>query len=114
MKSHKLPAVLAHRADLTHDVAFVTVEEPDVVVREIGNEQKPLRLVGRKGHATGGTALARSWRQNEFLHELSLLGGDLDAIRHPIGGVDQPVLGYIEREVASELLGHRSVGGIFA
>src|ERR1700686_3784031 len=112
MKPHELAAVLAHGADLAHDVTFVTVEKPDVVVGEIGNKQKPLRLVWRKGHAAGGTALSRGWRKDKFLHELALLRGDLDAIRHTIGSVDQTVLGNIQREVAPEFLGHRTIGRV--
>src|SRR5216684_3527949 len=73
VKSHKLAAVLAHGAHLAHDCAFVAIKEPNVIVREIGNKQKPLHLVGRKSHTARGTALARGWRQNEFLYELALL-----------------------------------------
>jgi len=40
MKPEELSAVLAHAAQRAHDFAVLAVQEPDVVVRQIGNIQK--------------------------------------------------------------------------
>jgi hypothetical protein len=57
MKPHELPAVWVLGADLTHDVAFVTVEEPDVVfVRSEINKNRCERV----GSASGIHASARN------------------------------------------------------
>ena len=36
----ELACVLAHAADLAHDLAILAIQEPDVVVGEIGNVQE--------------------------------------------------------------------------
>ena len=38
MKSEKLPAILAHAAQLTDNLTVLPVEEPYVVIVEIGNK----------------------------------------------------------------------------
>ena len=97
MQPEELAAVFAHASHPAHYLAVLAVEEPDVVIRQIGNIQEPLLLVGREHHAAGGTAHARRGSEDEFLDELALLGGDLDAVGIAIGGIDQPVVSDIQR-----------------
>ena len=70
MQPVELAAAIAHAPHLTHDLAILAIEEPDVIVRQIGNIQEPLRLVDREHHAAGGATHACHGSQDEFLHEL--------------------------------------------
>ena len=105
VQTEELAAVFAHAAHLADDFAVFAVKEPDVVIGQIGNIQEPLLLVGREHHAASGAAHAGHRRQDEFVQELALLGGDVDAVGHAIRGVDQAVVGNVQREVAAEFLG---------
>src|SRR5439155_498344 len=46
VKPEPLAAVFAHAAHLSDDPAVLPIQKPEVIVREIGNEQVLLRLVG--------------------------------------------------------------------
>src|SRR5438445_10155785 len=67
MEPEELAAVFAHLAHLSQDLAVLAIEEPDVVVGEIGNVQQPLFLVRREHHAAGGTAHGGPFGHLEFL-----------------------------------------------
>ena len=71
-------------------------------------------FVGREHHAAGGAAHAGHRRQDEFLHELAFLRRDVDAVGVAVGGVDQAVVGYVQRQVAPELLRHRPARSVRA
>ena len=78
-----------------------------MVVVDVAHVQESLLLVGREHHAARGAAgrIGRDWN---FLDELPLLVGDVNAVARPICRVDQSVVGDVERQVALELLRHRS------
>jgi len=48
VQTHELTAVLAHHAHITQYLAVPSIEEPDVVIRDVGNIQIALLLVGPK------------------------------------------------------------------
>ena len=108
VKPVKLAAAITHAAHLTDDLAVLAVQEPDVIVREIRDEQVLLLLVGRERDATGGTPHARHRREDELLQELAFLRRDVDAVRVAIRGVHEAVVGKVQRQVTAELLRHRS------
>src|SRR5882762_1218030 len=45
VQAEPLSSVFAHAAHLAHDLAILAIQEPDVVVREVRDEQVLLRLV---------------------------------------------------------------------
>src|ERR1700722_1072927 len=51
----ELARILAHTAHLAHDFAIHAIEEPNVVIRQIGNVQVLLSLVRREHDAACGT-----------------------------------------------------------
>ena len=53
-------------------------------------------------------------RHLEFLHELTVPREDMNAVRHAICAVDEPIMGHVQRQMAPELLGHWPVRGVFA
>src|SRR6266850_8205010 len=108
VQAEELPAGLAHASELAHHLAVLAIEEPDVVVRQVGDEQILLRLVGREGDAAGRAPDARVLRQLELLLEVPLLVRDVDAVRVAIRGVDEPVVGEVGRELARKLIRHRA------
>src|SRR5262245_60941414 len=52
VQAEELSAALAHAAKLTDDLARFALDEPYVVVRQVGDVEILLRSVGRKGDAT--------------------------------------------------------------
>ena len=55
-----------------------------------------LLLVVREHHAAGRAADAGTLRHLEFLLEIALLVGDVDAVAGAVGRIDQPVVGEIQ------------------
>jgi hypothetical protein len=108
VEPEELAAVLAHAAHLTDDFAVVAVQEPDVVVGEIGDVQQPLLPVGREHHAAGRAADAGFGRNDELIQELAFVRCHVDAVRAAVRGVDQSIIRYIQREMAAELPGFRT------
>ena len=108
MKAEEASTVLTLLAQRAHDFARLAIEEPDVVVRQVGDVEQPLFLVVREHHAAGRSAHARRFGQLEFLLEVALLVGDVNPVARAVGRIDQAVVGEIEGQVADELLGHRT------
>src|SRR5262245_41423187 len=50
VESEELAAVVTHATQRADNLAVIAVEKPNMVVRQIGNKQEPLRLIGREGH----------------------------------------------------------------
>ena len=63
----------------------------------------------REHDAAGRAADAGPFGHLDFLLEIALLVGDVNAVAAAVGGVDQPVVGEIKGQVADELLGHGTV-----
>src|SRR5579864_6363570 len=80
VEPEELASVFAHASHLADDLAVLAVEEPDVVIGEVGNVQELLLLVGREYHASGGTADACHRGQDELLLVLALFRENLDAV----------------------------------
>src|ERR1700730_11749058 len=109
MNAEELASVLAHATHGAQDLASLAVEEPYVVVGEIGNIQELLVFIVREHYAAGRATNARPFGHLDFLLEIALLVGDVNPVAGPVGGVDQPVVREIKSKVADELLGHRTV-----
>ena len=109
MEPEELSAGFTHASQRADHLAVLAVEEPDMVVREVGDEQVLLRLVRRERDAAGGATDAGVFRQLELFLEVPLFVRDVDAVRIAIRGVDQTVVREVERQVACELLRLRAV-----
>src|ERR1043166_9498471 len=77
VQPEELAAVLTHASHLAQDLTVIAIQEPDMVVRKVGDVQEPLLLVGRKHHAAGRSANAGIRSDDKLLQVFSLLGGDM-------------------------------------
>src|SRR5579871_279115 len=114
VQPEKLAAVFAHVAHLADYFAVLAVQKPNVVVGEVGNIKELLRLVWREHDTAGGPADSCGGGHNELPQKLALLGGHLNAIGVAVRGIDEPIVGNVQGEVAAELLRHRPAGSVGA
>ena len=87
-----------------------------MIVGQIGNIQKLLRLIRREHHSTSRAAHPRPFGHPYLFFEIALLVGDVNSVAGPVGRIHQSVIGEVEGQMAYKLLGHwpvRSVGMVF-
>src|SRR6266550_4007262 len=77
VEAEELAATLTHASELTDDLAGLALDEPDVVVRQVGDEEILLRLVRRESDAARRSTDAGVLGELELLLEVPLLVGDV-------------------------------------
>jgi hypothetical protein len=88
----ELPCIAARVAYRADGGAIASKQNPDDVVLPIGDQQVFLGGIVREGDIVVGTHANGIWVHEEFLHELAVLGKNLDSVVGSIAHVNEAVM----------------------